>query len=74
MIKSSTQSNTDSGNEKIRCLQPRDYRKIKKQWRLLLKNEWQLNYKDYYTNRLYEGYITEKMMVEYLLNLSPELS
>ena len=60
--------------KKIRYLQPRDYRKLKKQWRLLLKNEWQLNYSDYYTNRLYQGYISEKMMVEYLLSLSPELS
>ena len=60
--------------KKIRYLRPRDYRKLKKQWRLLLKNEWSLNYQDYYTNRLYQGYVTEKIMVEYLLSLSPALA
>ena len=60
--------------KKIRYLRPRDYRKLKKQWRLLLKNDWDLNYEDYYTNRLYEGYISEKIMVEYLLSLSHPLA
>lgn len=60
--------------KKIRYLQPRDYRKLKKQWRLLLKNDWELNYEDYYGHRLYEGLVSEQMMVNYLINLSKPLS
>ena len=59
--------------KKIRYLQPRDYGKLKKQWRLLLKNDWELNYRDYYTHRLYQGLISEQIMVDYLLNLSKPL-
>lgn len=50
-----------------------DYRKLKKQWKLLLKNDWDLNVTDYRTHRLYDGLVTEKMMVEYLLHLNPRL-
>lgn len=50
-----------------------DYHKLKKQWKLLLKNEWDLSVSDYRTHRLYEGFVTEKMMVEYLLNIHPRL-
>lgn len=50
-----------------------DYRKLKKQWKLLLKNEWELNVIDYRTHRLYEGLVTEKMMVDYLLHINPRL-
>lgn len=60
--------------KKIRYLRPKDYRKLKKQWRLLLKNDWELNFEDYYTHRLYQGYISEKIMVEYLLSLSKPLA
>ena len=52
---------------------PRDYRKLKKQWKLLLKNDWELNVSDYRTHRLYDGLMTEKMMVDYLLSLDPQL-
>ena len=52
---------------------PRDYRKLKKQWQLLLKNDWELNVSDYRTHRLYDGLMTEKMMVDYLLSLDPQL-
>lgn len=60
--------------KKIRYLQPRDYRKLKKQWRLLLKNDWELNYEDYHSHRLYQGLISEQIMVNYLTNLSKPLS
>ena len=60
--------------KKIRYLRPRDYRKLKKQWRLILKNEWKLNYQDYFTNALYDGYVSESIMVEYLLSISQTLS
>ncbi len=60
--------------KKIRYLRPRDYRKLKKQWKLVLKNEWDLNYEDYSTHRLYDGKVTEYIMVEYLLSLSPALA
>lgn len=60
--------------KKIRYLQPRDYRKLKKQWRLLLKNDWELNYEDYRSHRLYQGLISEQIMINYLTNLSKPLS
>lgn len=50
-----------------------DYRKLKKQWKLILKNDWDLNVTDYRTHRLYDGLVTEKMMVEYLLHINPWL-
>ena len=50
-----------------------DYRKLKKQWKLLLKNEWELDFTDFRTHRLYEGCVTEKMMVDYLLAINPRL-
>lgn len=59
--------------KKIRYLRPRDYRKLKRQWKLILKNDWELNYDDYYTHRLYDGKVTEYIMLEYLLSLSPAL-
>ncbi|MGP6147744.1 ISL3 family transposase, partial [Jeotgalibaca sp. A122] len=57
----------------IRSKSATDYRKLKKQWKLLLKNEWELNFTDYQTHRLYDGLVTEKMMVDYLLSLNPRL-
>ena len=60
--------------KKIRYLRPRDYRKLKRQWKLILKNDWDLNFEDYYTHRLYDGKVTEYIMLEYLLSLSPALS
>ena len=60
--------------KKIRYLRSRDYRKLKKQWRLVLKNDWRLNHQDYYTHRLYEGYVSEYVMAEYLLSISAVLA
>ena len=57
----------------LRYTRPRDYRKLKKQWKLLLKNEADLDFTHYYTHRLYEGAVTEKMMADYLVQLDPRL-
>ena len=57
----------------IHTKNPTDYRKLKKQWKLLLKNEWELDFTDYQTHRLYDGLMTERMMVDYLLSLNPRL-
>lgn len=59
--------------KKIRYSRSTDYSKLKKQWRLVLKNEWDLNYDDHFTHRLYEGMVTEYIMLEFLLNISPRL-
>ena len=48
---------------------PTDYRKLKQQWKLILKNEDRLDFEHYQSHRLYEGLVTKKMRVEYLLSL-----
>ncbi len=60
--------------KKIRYLRGRDYTKFKRQWKLILKNYWQLNHEKTMTNRLYSGIVTEYIMLEYLLSVSPVLS
>ena len=55
----------------LRYTRPKDYRKLKTQWKWVLKNEWELNYTQYRSHRLYEGAVTEKMMVQYLVQLDP---
>lgn len=60
--------------KKNRYLRPRDYRKFKRQWKLILKNDWRLNHEKYTTNRLYTGLVTEYIMLEYLLSVSPVLA
>ena len=57
----------------LRNVQPRDYRKLKKQWKLVLKNSSDLNFNDFYTHRLYDGMVSEYVMTNYLIGLSPEL-
>lgn len=57
----------------LRHVQQRDYRKLKKQWKLVLKNSSDLNFTDYFTHRLYSGMVTEHMMANYLVELSPRL-
>lgn len=58
---------------KIRYERPRDYRKLKQQWKLVLKNQGSLDYEKLRTHRLYDGLVTQTMMVAYLTSLSPEL-
>lgn len=57
----------------IRYRRPRDYTKFKQQWKLLLKYREDLDFEKYETHRLYEGLITEKGMVNYLLNIHSRL-
>lgn len=57
----------------LRYTRPRDYRKLKKQWKLVLKNSSDLNYRDYFTHWLYDGMVSEYIMANYLVELSPEL-
>lgn len=53
----------------MRYRRPRDYRKLKKQWKLLLQNSWIVDVETYRTHRLYEGMMTQKMMIDYLLSI-----
>ena len=55
----------------LRYTRPRDYRKLKKQWKLVLKNEADLNFHDFFTHRLYTGMVSEYVMANYLVELSP---
>lgn len=57
----------------LRYQRPRDYRKLKKQWKLVLKNASDLNFNDFFTHRLYDGMVSEYVMANYLIELSPEL-
>lgn len=56
----------------LRYSQPRDYRKLKKQWKLILKNSWTLDFERFFTHRLYDGLMSEKMMADYLVSLDPQ--
>lgn len=57
-----------------RYSQPIDYRKLKQQWKIVLKKQSDLNFTSYTTHQLYDGLMTEKMMVDYLTDLSPKLT
>lgn len=53
----------------IKTTRPKDYRKFKQLWKLILKNNDSLDFEHYRTHRLFDGLVTEKMMVEYLLSI-----
>lgn len=55
-----------------RYSRPRDYHKLKKQWKLLLKNSWKVDFEKFCTHRLYDGLVSQKMMVNYLLSLDEQ--
>lgn len=55
-----------------RYSRPRDYRKLKKQWKLLLKNSWMVDFERFSTHRLYDGLVSQKMMVNYLLSFDEQ--
>lgn len=59
--------------KELRYTRPRDYRKLRNQWKLVLKNEEDLSFSRYFTQRLYEGAVTEKMMADYLVQLDSKL-
>lgn len=53
---------------------PRDYRKLKQLWKLLLKPRETLDFEHYQTHRLFDGFMTEKRIVSYLTQLDTRLS
>lgn len=57
----------------LRYNQPRDYTKLKRLWKQMLKKREDLDFTEYKSHRLFDGLVTEKMMVEYLLNLDAGL-
>lgn len=57
----------------LRSSQETDYRKLKKQWKLVLKNSSDLNFTDLFTHRFYDGMVTEYIMANYLVERSPKL-
>lgn len=59
---------------RYRYNRPTDYRKLKQLWKLVLKNREDLDVDDFKTHRLFDGLMTEKMIVDYLVDLSPQLS
>lgn len=54
---------------RIRYTRPTDYTKLKRLWKLLLKYREELNFEDYHSHRLFEGLVTEKSMIEYILSI-----
>lgn len=59
---------------KYRYSRPTDYRKLKQLWKLVLKNRESLDVEKFETHRLFDGLMTEKMIVDYLVGLSERLS
>lgn len=57
----------------IKYSRPSDARKLKKDWKLILKNEDELSCDKYFTDRLYLGMVSEQTKVDYLLSLNPKL-
>lgn len=58
---------------KLRYTQPRDYKKLKDLWKLILMNREELDFDKYFYHPLFDGLVTQKMMVDYMINLSPRL-
>ena len=60
------QKSSDSKSKK-------DYRKLKKYWKLILKKEEELKATEYHYHRLFKGMVTERGIVNYLLSLDEGL-
>lgn len=58
----------------FRYSRPTDYRKFKQLWKLILKNRESLDVEEYKYHRLFDGLMTEKMIVDYLVDMSEDLS
>lgn len=58
----------------LRYSQPRDYTKLKRLWKLLLKPRASLDFEEYNSHRLFDGLITQKGIVNYLIQLDPQLA
>lgn len=52
----------------------KDYRKLKKYWKLFLKDSSELNYTDYRYQRLFKRMLPETDIMDYLLSLNNELT
>ena len=52
----------------------KNYRKLKKYWKLFLKDSNELNYTDYRYQRLFKSILPETDVMDYLLSLNKELS
>ena len=59
---------------RLRYTQPRDYTKLKRLWKLLLKPREALDFTHYHTHRLFDGLISEKGIVDYLIQLDAQLA
>lgn len=57
----------------LRKTNKRDYRKLKSLWKLILKNREELNFEERKYNRLFGALVTEKEMVNYMINLDSSL-
>ncbi|PRY71608.1 ISL3 family transposase [Alkalibacterium olivapovliticus] len=55
-----------------RYSRPTDYHKLKKQWKLILKNSWKVDFETFYTHRLYDGLVSQKIMINYLLSFDEQ--
>lgn len=53
----------------IKTKRPRDYRKLKQLWKLILKNREELDFQNYRSHRLFDGLVTQKMMVNYMVSI-----
>ena len=60
------QKSSDSKSKK-------DYRKLKKYWKLILKKEEELKATEYHYHRLFKDMVTERGIVDYLLSLDEGL-
>ena len=54
---------------RMRYTRPTDYSKLKRLWKVLLKYREDLNFEEYRGHRLFDGLVTEKSMVEYILSI-----
>ena len=53
----------------IRYNRPRDYTKLKQLWKLIQKKRESLDFVDYHIHRLFDGLVTQKSMVNYMLSI-----
>lgn len=53
----------------IKTSRPTDYRKLKQPWKLILKNREELDFNNYQSHRLFDGLVTEKMIVNYMVSI-----
>lgn len=61
---------------KFNTYRPEDqkkYRKLKRYWRMLLKNSEDLDFKNFHYHRLFKKHVSQTEIVDYLVSLDPEL-